>query len=221
MGDLLVVLLPEMAGLIITPGAVAGCVLLLLRSRAPVPAALAFGGAFLVVYLLIAITAILGGATDPEAVSTDTSHGAGLVVGLMFLLGGLWLLIRHPAAGRRTGPPKLLRELRDAGPRRCFVIGIALAVLNPNLFLMMSGMSYIASSSVGPGPAFLATVLLLAAAAVDFLVPVGLYLALGDRARTWLGSLESWVLRHTRGLSLAVLFGFGALFTARGVIGML
>ncbi|MGI5217796.1 GAP family protein [Nocardia sp. CA-290969] len=220
MSELLVLLLPEMAGLIITPGAVAGCVLLLLRSRAPVPDALAFGGAFLVVYLLIAITAILGGAADPAAGSTDTSHGVGVVVGVLFLLAGLWVLVRRPASRRREGPPKILCELESSGPRRCFVLGIALAVLNPNLFLMMSGMSYIAGSSVGPGPALLATVLLLVAASVDFLVPVGLYLAFGDRARTWLGSLESWVLRHARGLSLAVLFGFGALFTARGIIGM-
>ena len=87
MGDLLVVLLPEMFGLIVTPGAIAGCVLLLLRSRSPVPSALAFGGAFVTVYTLIALAAILGGASDPGAVSPDTSHGTGLVVGVLFLLG--------------------------------------------------------------------------------------------------------------------------------------
>jgi hypothetical protein len=174
MGDLLVVLLPEMFGLIVTPGAIAGCVLLLLRSRSPVPSALAFGGAFVTVYTLIALAAILGGASDPGAVSPDTSHGTGLVVGVLFLL-----------------------------------------------FLMISGMSYIAGSPEGPGTALLATLLLLVAASFDFLVPIGVYLALGDRARIWLGALEKWVLRHSRGLSLAVLFGFGALFTARGLVNLL
>ncbi|MEU1980679.1 GAP family protein [Nocardia sp. NPDC019395] len=216
MGDLLVVLVPEMVGLIITPGAIAGCVLLLLRSRTPVPSALAFGGAFVLVYTLIALSALLGGASDPEAVSPDTSGGAGLFVGLLFLLGGLWILFRRPA-GRRQGPPKLLQELEDSGPRRAFFVGIALAVINPNLFLMISGMSYIASSPVGPVWALLATVLLLGSASLDFLVPVGVYTALGSRARTRLGVLEGWVMRHTRGLSLAVLFGFGALFTVRGL----
>ncbi|MBF6416151.1 GAP family protein [Nocardia cyriacigeorgica] len=218
MGDLLIQLIPVMSGLVVTPGAIVGCVLLL-HSRRPIGNALVFGAAFVVVYSLIAISALLGGASDPGATSKDVSHGAGLAVGLLFLAAGVWVWLRRPA--RRTNadePPKLLRELESSGQQRVFVIGIALAVINPNMFLMMSGMATISSSHVSAGTALLATLLLLVAASLDFLIPIGVYLIFGERARRWLDALQVWMIRNTRLLSLAVLFGFGALFTARGIV---
>ncbi|NUS95673.1 MAG: hypothetical protein HOQ36_25235, partial [Nocardia sp.] len=141
--------------------------------------------------------------------------------GILFLLTGLWILVRKPVRRRVEEPPKLLAELQAAGPRRAFAIGIVLAVLNPNLFLMISAMTAISSSATGTGTALVATLALLIAAAIDFLVPIGVYLLLGDRAEQWLDTLQSWMVRHTRALSLAVLFGFGALFTVRGLTDLL
>ncbi|MFD6400060.1 GAP family protein [Nocardia sp. NPDC060249] len=141
-------LLPEIVGLMVTPGAVIGRVLLL-RSRDPMRNASTFGLGFLVVYSVV-----------------------------------------------------------------------VLGVLNPNLFIMMSGMSVIASSAVGLEAALLATVILLVAAVVDFLIPIGIYLAMGERAEHGLAVAQAWMLRHSRVLTLSVLLGFGALFTARGIVNL-
>ncbi|WP_067813293.1 GAP family protein [Nocardia inohanensis] len=214
MGELLMQLLPELAGLLITPGAVIGCVLLL-QSQRPLPNAASFGGGFVVVYSMIAISALLGGASEPGSTSPDVSHGAGLVVGLLFLALGCWMALRRPRPV--TQRPRLLSELETAGPRKAFVIGIALGVINPNLFIMMAGMSAISSSDTGVAAALLTTLLLLLAASLDFLIPMGIYAALGERARTGLDTVQAWMLRHSRMLSLGVLFGFGALFTLRGL----
>ncbi|MGV9673944.1 GAP family protein [Nocardia sp. NPDC003482] len=218
MGELLLRLLPELIGLIITPGAIAGCILLL-HSQQPVRNARAFGGAFMLTYTLIVVSALLGGASDPGSTSPHTSSAAGLAVGLIFLAAGAWVATRPRAAAATT--PKWLDELGNAGPRRAFVIGIAFAVVNPNLFIMISGMSLISSSHTGPGAAFLATALLLAAAALDFLIPIGVYLALGDRARTALDTAQDWMVRNNRAMSIAVLFAFGALFTIRGIVNLM
>lgn len=217
MGELIAQLIPEMIGLILTPGAVVGCILLL-HTRDAVRTASLFGAGFLVVYVFVAIAALLGGASDPDATEPAVSHWAGLVVGVLFLLAGAWLSRRprRPADDR----PKILAELESAGPRRAFVIGVALGVLNPNLFIMMSGMSIVAASPVGVGGALVGTLLLLIAAALDFAVPIGVYAALGDRARRGLDALEAWMLGHSRALTLAVLFGFGALFTIRGLVNL-
>ncbi|MGW0180998.1 GAP family protein, partial [Nocardia sp. NPDC003345] len=173
MSDLAVQLLPEILGLLVTPGAIAGCILLL-RSGRPVRNPLVFGSAFVFVYFLIALSALLGGATGEGSTSHRASSVAGLLIGLLFLAGGAVLALRPRRAG--NGRPRLLDELRDAGPRRVLVAGLGLAVINPNLFIMMSGMSVIASSHVGPGRALLATCALLVAAALDFLIPIGVYL---------------------------------------------
>ncbi|MFB8004956.1 GAP family protein [Nocardia sp. NPDC056000] len=217
MGELLLELLPEMVGLLITPGAVIGCILLL-HSQAPIPNAAAFGAGFLVVYSMIALSALLGGASDPGATSPEVSHGAGLAVGLLFLAIGCWMALRKPPPVAKR--PRLLLELDTAGPPKAFVIGVALAVINPNLFIMIAAMSTVSSSHVGTAAALITTAILLLAASLDFLIPMIVFAALGERARTGLDRAESWMLGHSRALSLVVLFGFGALFTVRGVVNL-
>ncbi|MEV6217419.1 GAP family protein [Nocardia sp. NPDC051833] len=217
MGELIAALFPEMLGLIVTPAAIAGCVLLL-QSRRAVANAAAFAAAFLVVYGQVAVTALLGGAAQSNSTAETVSHWAGLVVGVMFLVAGAWVWVRRPAAD--TAPPKFLTELEAAGPRKAFSAGLVLAIVNPNLFIMMSGMSVIASSPTTTASALVGTALLLLAAALDFLIPIGLYLALGDRARTGLDRAKEWMLRNNRRLSIGVLIGFGALFTIRGVLNL-
>ncbi|MBB5911213.1 threonine/homoserine/homoserine lactone efflux protein [Nocardia transvalensis] len=217
MGDLFARLAPEIVGLLITPGAIAGCILLL-HSREPIRNPLAFGGAFLLAYTLIAASALLGGASEPGSTSTGTSSAAGLAVGLLFLAAGAWIATRPRQAV--PSAPKWLTQLRTADPRKAFVVGLVFAILNPNLFIMMSGMSVISSSHVGAGPALLAVVLLLLAAVLDFLVPIAVYLALGARARTALDGAEAWMIRNNRSTTMAVLFGFGILFTLRGIVNL-
>lgn len=212
MGELIAALIPEFIGLVITPGAIAGCVLLL-QSRRPIPNAAAFGGAFLLLYALIAATALLGGASEPDATSKAVAHWTGLIVGVLFLAVGIWFLTQ-PAD---PAPPKWLTQLESATPSKAFVFGIALAVINPNLFIMMSGMSIISSSAVGTGAALTGTVLLLLSATLDFLVPIGLFAALGERARSGLEATKQWMLQHNRVMSICVLMGFGTLFTIRGI----
>ncbi|MFE3442620.1 hypothetical protein ACFXNW_06295 [Nocardia sp. NPDC059180] len=60
-------------------------------------------------------------------------------------------------------------------------------------------------------------VALLIAATIDFVVPIGIYLVLGERAKAGLGAAKQWMLRNNRALSIGVLFAFGALFTIRGI----
>lgn len=99
-------------------------------------------------------------------------------------------------------------------------MGLGLAVINPNLFIMMSGMSLISSSGVSVAMAITATIMLLIAAILDFVIPIGTFMLLGDRARDGLDAAKSWMIGHTRILSLAVMFGFGALFTIRGIVNL-
>ncbi|MEV6217230.1 GAP family protein [Nocardia sp. NPDC051833] len=217
MGGLLLLLLPEILGLMITPGAVIGCVLLL-RSREPVRNASMLGAGFLVVYFLVALAAVLGGASDPAATSARTSAYAGLIVGLLFLAIGGWLLYRKPRPTAER--PKLLAELDSAGPRKAFALGVVLGVFNPNLFIMLAGMSAISSAAVGTGAALVATLVLLVAAVADFIIPIGIFIIVGEHAEHGLAVLEKWMLAHSRALTLSVLFGFGTLFAVRGIVNL-
>lgn len=216
MGELLL-LLPEMIGLIVTPAAIAGCVLLLQSDR-PIPNALSFGGAFLLVYTVIGVASLLGGAGDASATSQTVSHWVGLTVGVLFLVVGLVQLAKRTKLSAEK--PKWILELEEATPRRAFAIGLVLANLNPNLFIMLSGMTIISSSDSTWPQAIFGTVLLLLAASLDFLVPIGAFVLLGDRARRGLDTAKTWMVRRNKELGVAVFLGFGALFTIRGVLAL-
>ncbi|MCD7052724.1 hypothetical protein LRS58_18575 [Rhodococcus sp. BH2-1] len=77
MGELILQLLPELAGMAVTPAAIAGCVLLL-QTKRPLANALAFATAFMIAYTAIGGAALLGGATHDTSRSGDVSHWAGL-----------------------------------------------------------------------------------------------------------------------------------------------
>ncbi|MDH6282417.1 GAP family protein [Prescottella agglutinans] len=216
MGELILQLLPELAGMAVTPAAIAGCVLLLQTKRA-LANAFAFFAAFMIAYTAIGVTALLTGATH-DARSGTASHWAGLVVGLVFIAFGVGQAVRTRVPSD-TGP-EWMQQLSNAKPRGAFVMGAALSVLNPNLAIMVSGMTVIAASDTSAGASMFGTVLLLLAAALDFIVPIGAFLILGERAKEGLAVVKSWMLEHERPLSLTVFFGFGALFVIRNVVAL-
>ncbi|WFR72555.1 GAP family protein [Prescottella defluvii] len=101
MGELILQLLPELAGMAITPAAIAGCVLLLQTKRA-LANAFAFFVAFMIAYTAIGVAALLGGATH-DTRSSAASHWAGLAVGLIFVAFGVG---NWSASGRRRTPAR-------------------------------------------------------------------------------------------------------------------
>ncbi len=216
MGELILQLLPELAGMAVTPAAIAGCVLLLQTKRA-LANAFAFFTAFMIAYTAIGIAALLGGATH-DTRSGTAAHCAGLAVGLVFVAFGVAQLVRRRVPSD-TGP-EWMQQLSNAKPRGAFIMGAALSIVNPNLAIMMSGMTIIAASDISVGAAVFGTVLLLLAAALDFLVPIGIFLAFGDRAKDILASFKDWMITYERPLTLSVFFGFGALFVIRNVVAL-
>ncbi|WFR72554.1 GAP family protein [Prescottella defluvii] len=113
-----------------------------------------------------------------------------------------------------------MQQLTNAKPRGAFVMGAALSIVNPNLAIMISGMTIIAASDTSVGASVFGTVLLLIAAALDFLVPIGAYMLLGKRAQDGLAGVKKWMIEHDRPLTLAVFFSFGALFVIRNVVAL-
>ncbi|WP_305093627.1 GAP family protein [Prescottella sp. R16] len=216
MGELILQLLPEIAGMVVTPAAIAGCVLLL-QTKRPLANAWSFCTSFMIAYTAIGIAALLGGATGQERTGNVT-HWAGLAVGVIFLGFGVAQALRKRTPSD-TGP-EWMQQLANAKPRTAFVMGAALSVVNPNLAIMISGMTVIASADTSVGVAVAGTVLLLLAAALDFLIPIGIYVAFGERAKTVLAGVKQWMVAHDRGIGLAVFFGFGALFVVKGIAGL-
>lgn len=212
---MLVDLLPEFVGLILTPAAIAGCILLL-QSHHPYPNAVAFAAAFLVVYAVISVLVLaIGDSVEPTDDTSTTKGVTSLVIGSFFLVTGTVVALHHQQT--RTGPPKWATILEGARPTGAFIAGLVLAIANPNVFLLLSGLGIIVAESTSRGSQVGGTAFLLSGVALDFVVPVIAFAVLGSRARAGLDRAKQWMVTHDRILTLVILFGFGLLFAGRGL----
>lgn len=211
-------LIPEIIGLILTPAAIAGCILLL-QSQHPLVNALAFGSAFIVLYAAISIAVVAIGGTVEQTDDTSTAKGVvSITIGVLFLLIGAVIALHHKRT--REGPPKWTTMLETAHPTGAFVAGSVLALANPNVFLLLSGLGIVVTEGGSDGERVGGVVVLLGAVALDFVVPIVLFVLLGATARRWLDSGKAWLVGHDRQLTLVIMFGFGALFVIRGLGGL-
>jgi hypothetical protein len=216
MGDLLLELLPSAIGLALTPTAIVACVLFLSSSR-PLLNSLAFAAPFAICYSLLA--ALVLGASELSSdplIGSETKHIITLVIGLFLLGGGLRsILVNRPA--RATG---WVSRIATAGPGEAFVLGTAVAVLNPNVPILIAGLAVVAAAPVSTVDRLVGVLFLLLAAEAGLIGPIAWYALMPGSAQTGLATLRDWLVAHQRQLNQAVLLVFGLVFTIKGFAGL-
>ena len=217
--DLVATLAPEMLGLAVTPAAVIAS-LLLLGSSHPYRNVACLAGVFLAVYGAICVAVLAAGrAADTSAEDPSAAHGrAGLLVGLLFLAGGLGSWLRKPrvAPGTAVPLPGWAERLRDPSVRLVLGVGLVLAVLNPNVAILASGLTLLVARDSGSDE-LVGVALLLAGSMVDFVLPALAFAISGERGRDRLRAATRWLIVHNHVIGIVVLVAFGLLFVGRGL----
>jgi hypothetical protein len=117
-------LVPEWIGLILTPLAVVGSIVLLGTNRS-LPNALSFAGAFALNYAILSVIALWVGTVAAADVEEGRArYLVSMVMGLLFLGLGLAVLLRHHI-GATGGKPRWAVVLETATPVRAFLGGFA------------------------------------------------------------------------------------------------
>jgi threonine/homoserine/homoserine lactone efflux protein len=213
-------LVPEWIGLILTPLAVVGAIVLL-GTRRPMPNALSFAGAFALNYLILSFIVLWVGSV---ATGLDADGAAryvvSLLMGLLFLGLGLAVLLRHHI-GAPDGKPRWAVVLENATPIRAFLGGFALSLINPNVVILLSGLTLIITSGEPIGTQIVGALTLVLAALVPFAIPIGIYLIMGDRGADLLRMVFRWMMEHDRALTAGTLIFFGSIFFGRALGGLL
>lgn len=223
-------LLPEMVGLAVTPAAVVAC-LLLLASSHPYRNVLALAAPFLAVYGVLSVAALAAGrAADAASDEPSTVRGwLSIAVGVIFLVVAFmsWLRPRlRSAAGAPAArathraameEPGWVSALRDPSVGLVLGAGLVLAVVNPNVAILVSGLGIVVTADVRLSAQISGIVLLLAASMIDFVLPTLVFVAAGERGRGWLRSATKWLLAHNHVIGIVVLIAFGVLFVGRGL----
>jgi len=223
-------LLPEMVGLAVTPAAVVAC-LLLLGSSHPFRNVVALALPFLAVYGVLSVAALAAGrAADAADDDPATTRGwMSIVVGVIFLAVAVMSWLRPRLQSTAGAPsarathraameePGWVSALRDPSVGLVLVAGLLLAVVNPNVAILVSGLGIVVTADVRLSAQISGIVLLLAASMIDFVVPLLVFVLAGERGRGWLRSATGWLLAHNHVISIVVLLAFGVLFVGRGL----
>jgi threonine/homoserine/homoserine lactone efflux protein len=213
-------LVPEWIGLILTPLAVVGSIVLLGTNRS-LPNALSFAGAFALNYAILSVIALWVGTVAAADVEEGRArYLVSMVMGLLFLGLGLAVLLRHHI-GATGGKPRWAVVLETATPVRAFLGGFALSLINPNVVILLSGLTLIITSGETIGTQVVGALTLVLASMVPFAIPIGIYLIMGERGKELLKGVFTWMIEHDKALTAGTLLLFGALFFGRGLGGLL
>ena len=198
-------------------------VIIMLSSKGGLGKSVAFILGRILCYILwgVLFIALAGAVASADSGETST---ASLVI--KTLLGGLLLVL---AAKSYLGeddpdapPPKWMSALDKAKVGVLLGIGFLLSIVQLRfVLLMMVGATSIAEAQLSTVQVVISLAVLILAVIWPQLLPIVLYVVMGDRAQTMLESMNSWLAHNQRIVNVVVLGLFGVVLLAQGLTGLL
>jgi Sap, sulfolipid-1-addressing protein len=191
--------------------------LLFLGSRRPLPNAGALALGYFATCAAIGVSGLIlfGGA---ESILSMVGRVISVTVGALLIVLGLRSLLK--ARDPDVSTPGWMESVDSMSPPRAFGIGVALFPLQvKNLAIFVACLNLIVASSLSLEGSILALMLVLVVFAIPVLVLIGLYAAVPRRAATMLGSLQTWMRKRNRAITVVICLVFGAFFLVRGLLG--
>jgi threonine/homoserine/homoserine lactone efflux protein len=148
------------------------------------------------------------------------TSGIELAVGLFFVLLAWRIWRGRPERGEAPELPRWMQTIDSFTALKSLGSGAALSALNPKtLTLTIAAAAAIgdAGLSAGREAGVLATFVLLGS--LSILVPLALYLRLGERAKDLLERLKAWVAQHGAFVGAAVLLVLAAKLIGDAIVG--
>jgi hypothetical protein len=191
--------------------------LLFLGSRRPLPNAGALALGYFATCAAIGVSGLIlfGGA---ESILSMVGRVISVTVGALLIVLGLRSLLKAPDPD--VSPPGWMESIDSMSPPRAFGIGVALFPLQvKNLAIFVACLNLIVASSLTLEGSILALMLVLVVFTIPLLVLIGLYAVVPRRAATRLGSLQTWMRKRNRAITVVICLVFGAFFLVRGLMG--
>ena len=191
--------------------------ILFLGSRRPLSNAGALALGYFTVCAVIGISGLVLFGDAGSAIST-VGRVVSVAVGTLLLVLGLRSLLGSPDPD--ASPPGWLRSIDNSSPFRAFALGMALFPLQvKNLAIFVACLNLIIASGVRSEESILALALVLLIFALPVLALIGFYAAAPHRASSILASLQAWMGKHNRAITVVICFVFGAFFVVWGLLG--
>jgi hypothetical protein len=162
------------------------------------------------------VLAIGGSIAPPLLLLSILFLGSRRTVGALLIVLGLRSLLNAPDPD--ASPPRWMESINSISAAKAVGYGMALfPVQIKNLAIFVACVNLIAAAGLSPRGSIVALMLVLVVFAIPVLALIGLYAAVPHRASTMLGSLQTWMEKNNRTITVVLCFVFGALFLVRGL----
>lgn len=166
------------------------------------------------------------GLMDRVGATGETGEPSTASLAIKILLGGLLLILALKTYlgedDPDAPPPKLLTILDEMGPVKLLLVGILLSIIQLRFVaLVLAGVLIISEAQMPAGQDMLAILLLALLMVWPMLIPLVVFLAMGDRREGALQSMDTWLDRNTRIITVVVLGAFGVMLLWSGLSSLL
>ncbi|GAB1331494.1 GAP family protein [Streptomyces sennicomposti] len=141
-----------------------------------------------------------------------------LALGLFLVVFGARQWSRRPKNPSQAKLPKWMGTIDRLTPVKVFGLGTALAALNAkNAPLTIAAGAAIGSAGLPVGQEVVSLAIFVVIASLGMLVPLGVFLLGGQRARATLGNWKDWAAQHSVAVMAVLFFVLGLKLLGDGV----
>jgi threonine/homoserine/homoserine lactone efflux protein len=144
-----------------------------------------------------------------------------LALGILLVLAAIKQWHGRPRGTDQPELPKWMEAIDEFGAAKAFGLAALLSGVNPkNLLLTAAAASAIAQAGIDGGQQAVALAVFVAIATLGPGLPVGIYLALGQRATRMLDELKTWMGANNTAIMAVLCLVIGAKLVGDGIAGL-
>ncbi|ACZ87301.1 GAP family protein [Streptosporangium roseum] len=144
--------------------------------------------------------------------------GLKLVLGLLLVLFGTRQWRHRPKGATQAELPKWMAAIDRFTPIKVLGLGLALSAANlKNAPLTLAAAASISASGLPAGQQIASLAVFVIIGSLGLLAPLGVFLFMGDQAKTVLGGWKDWAAQHNVAVMAALFFVLGLKLLGDGI----
>ena len=169
----------------------------------------------------VIVTALLGGADDPESTASAIADWSRVVVGAALIIIGVRTWWQRPRHGEQVEEPKWMASLDDVSAGKALLLGLVLSGANPKNFMLAgAATTSIIEAGVHGSDLVIAVSVFVLVGSITVLGAVCLHLIGGQRGISVLESVRQFMVDYSMAISVIILLILGAKVLGDGLIGL-